>query len=54
MIGVAVWFVKLRKPGKSDKGKADPDDYDEGEDETESEPDDEPEAPDEETEREDE
>jgi hypothetical protein len=54
LIGVAVWFFKFRKPGKSDKGKADPDDYDEGEDETESEPEDEPEAPDEETEREDE
>jgi len=39
---------------RADKGKADPDDYDEGEDEAESEPDDEPEAPDEETEREDE
>jgi len=54
MIGVAVWFFKFRKPGKPDKGKADPDDYDEDEDEPESEPEDEPEVPDEETEREDE
>lgn len=54
LIGVAVWFFKFRKHGKPDKGKADPDDYDEGEDEAESEPDDEPESPDEKTEREDE
>jgi hypothetical protein len=56
MIGVAVWFFKSRKPGKTDKGKTDPDDYDEGEDEDEAEsgPDDGTEVPDEETECEDE
>lgn len=48
-VGAAVWFFKFRKPGKKDKNKPDPDDYDYTEDgDDESEPDDEPEAPDEE------
>lgn len=51
MIGIAVWFFKFRKPGNSDKGKADLDDYDE--DEAELKPENELEAPGEETERED-
>ena len=47
LIGAAVWFFKFRKPGKKDKNRPDPDDYDYAEDEDEkSEPDDEPEAPD--------
>ena len=57
IIGVAVWFFKFRKPGKSAKNKPDPDDYDYDEDENEgSDPEDEDEAEtsDEEMEREDE
>ena len=53
MIGAAVWFFKFRKSGKPDNGKADPDDYDDGEDEAESELEDGQEAPDEEKEHED-
>lgn len=52
LVGAAVWFFKFRKPGKKDKNRPDPDDYDYAGDESEdneSEPDDEPEAPDEET-----
>ena len=50
LVGAAVWFFKFRKPGKKDKNRPDPDDYDytDGGDD-ESEPDDEPEVPDEET-----
>ncbi|MBW7571843.1 DUF4366 domain-containing protein [Caproiciproducens faecalis] len=49
LAGAAIWFFKFRKPGKKDKNKPDPDDYDYAEDgDEESEPDDEPEAPDEE------
>lgn len=49
LVGAAVWFFKFRKPGKKDKSRPDPDDYDYTEDgDEESEPDDEPEAPDEE------
>jgi hypothetical protein len=55
LVGAAVWFFKFRKPGKKDKNKPDPDDYDYADDgDEESEPDDEPEAPDEETEQKDE
>jgi len=54
LIGAAVWFFKFRKPGKKDKNRPDPDDYDYTEDgDDESEPDDEPEAPDEKTEQKD-
>lgn len=49
LVGAAVWFFKFRKPGKKDKSRPDPDDYDYTEDgDEESELDDEPEAPDEE------
>ena len=49
LVGAAIWFFKFRKPGKKDKNRPDPDDYDYTEDGDEkSEPDDEPEAPDEE------
>lgn len=50
LVGTAVWFFKFRKPGKKDKNRPDPDDYDytDGGDD-ESEPEDEPEVPDEET-----
>ena len=55
LIGAAVWFFKFRKPGKKDKNKPDPDDYDYADDgDDKSEPDDEPEVPDEETEQKDE
>ena len=57
LVGAAVWFFKLRKPGKKDKNKPDPDDYDYAGDEdedNESGPEDEPEVPDEETEQKDE
>ena len=48
LVGAAVWFFKFRKPGKKDKNRPDPDDYDYTEDgDDESEPDDESEAPDE-------
>ena len=48
LVGAAVWFFKFRKPGKKDKNKPDPDDYDYTEDgDDESDPDDESEAPDE-------
>jgi hypothetical protein len=56
LIGAAVWFFKFRKPGKKDKNKLDPDDYDYAGDEdedNESGPEDEPEVPDEETEQKD-
>lgn len=54
LAGAAVWFFKFRKPGKKDKNRPDPDDYDyAGDDDEESEPDDKPEAPDEETEQKD-
>ena len=52
LVGAAVWFFKFRKPGKKDKNRPDPDDYDYTEDgDEESEPDDEPDSPDEETEQ---
>ena len=48
LVGAAVWFFKFRKPGKKDKSRPDPDDYDYTEDgDDESDPDDESEAPDE-------
>ena len=48
LVGAAVWFFKFRKPGKKDKNRPDPDDYDYTEDgDDESDPDDESEAPDE-------
>ena len=54
LAGAAVWFFKFRKPGKKDKNRPDPDDYDyTGDEDDESEPDDKPEAPDEETEQKD-
>ncbi|MGX8700314.1 DUF4366 domain-containing protein [Caproiciproducens sp.] len=55
LIGAAVWFFKFRKPGKKDKNKPDPDNYDyTGDDDEESGPEDEPEVPDGETEQKDE
>ncbi len=55
LASAAVWFFKFRKPGKKDKNRSGPDDYDYTEDgDDESEPDDEPEAPDGETEQKDE
>lgn len=55
LVGTAVWFFKFRKPGKKDKNRPDPDDYDYADDgDDKSEPDDEPEVPDEETEQKDE
>ncbi|ADU27423.1 DUF4366 domain-containing protein [Ethanoligenens harbinense] len=55
LIGVAVWFFKFRKPGKKDKNRPDPDDYDYADDgDEESKPEDEPDLPDEETEQKDE
>lgn len=54
LIGAAVWFFKFRKPGKKDKNKPDPDDYDyadDGDEDEKSEPDDEPDLPDEGTEQ---
>ena len=54
LIGAAVWFFKFRKPGKKDKNRPDPDDYDYAEDEDEeSDPEDEPDSPDEATEQKD-
>lgn len=54
LVGAAVWVFKFRKPGKKDKNRPDPDDYDyAGDDDEESEPDDKPEAPDEGTEQKD-
>ena len=50
LVGAAVWFFKFRKPGKKDKNKPDPDDYDYADDgNEESEPEGEPEVADEET-----
>ena len=55
LAGAAVWFFKFRKPGKKDKNKPDPDDYDyAGDDDEESGPEDEPDLPDEGTEQKDE
>lgn len=52
LVGAAVWFFKFRKPGKKDKSRPDPDDYDYTENgDDESEPEDEPDSPDEETEQ---
>ena len=54
LVGAAVWFFKFRKPGKKDKNKPDPDDYDyAGDEDEESGPEDEPEVPDGETEQKD-
>ena len=56
LIGAAVWFFKFRKPGKKDKNRPDPDDYDYAGDESEdneSGPEDEPDLPDEGTEQKD-
>lgn len=50
LVGGAIWFFKFRKPGKRDKNRPDPDDYDyAGDEDEESGPEDEPETPDEET-----
>ena len=55
LVGAAVWFFKFRKPGKKDKNRPDPDDYDYADDgDEESGSEDEPETPDEETEKKDE
>ena len=57
LVGAAVWFFKFRKPGKKDKNRPDPDDYDYAGDEeeiNESGQEDEPEVPDGETEQKDE
>jgi hypothetical protein len=54
LVGAAVWFFKFRKPGKKDKNRPDPDDYDYTEDgDEEYEPDDESDSPDEEAEQKD-
>jgi hypothetical protein len=54
LVGAAVWFFKFRKPGKKDKNRPDPDDYDYTEDgDEESDPEDEPDSPDEATEQKD-
>ena len=57
LIGAAVWFFKFRKPGKKDKNRPDPDDYEYAGDEdgdNESGPEGEPEVPDGEAEQKDE
>ena len=55
LVGAVVWFFKFRKPGKKDKNRPDPDDYDyTGDEDEESGPEDEPDLPDEGTEQKDE
>lgn len=55
LAGAAVWFFKFHKPGKKDKNRPDPDDYDYADDgDEESEPENEPDSPDKETEQKDE
>lgn len=54
LVGAAIWFFKFRKPGKKDKNRPDPDDYDYADDgDEESGPDDEPDLPDKGTEQKD-
>ncbi len=54
LVGAVVWFFKFRKPGKKDKNKPDPNDYDYTDDgDEESGPEDEPEVTDGETEQKD-